>query len=254
MATIFENENIYTSAREDEAVHNAKIKERYEHLMNAEATQLFESIYQAERMPAEAPRAEAPVLAPERTAEAPVGYPAYAAPSEPAVRPSEHTGTVDPIVHTRVDSDLFTPETLDRTLQNADYSNYYDFAPTETPAAPVAFHAAEMQAGGAAVAEMSVSAVNAEAVQSDSGYGLSAFAMKMIAAFAGVVITLVGVIGVNSYVIRKKSNHLKRLQQQRERLADETEDLEKRIAEAKSYEKILEYAQNHGMQRLPETP
>jgi len=53
MATVFENRPApaYTPPQEDAALHNALIKERYEKLKNAEATQLAESISEAERAP-----------------------------------------------------------------------------------------------------------------------------------------------------------------------------------------------------------
>lgn len=244
MSTVFENRPVaYTPVQEDEALHNSLIRERYEKLRNAEATQLSESISEAERTPYrayESPRAAAPALAPERP-ERTADYPAFSAPPAREEGVRENT-----FAHTRVDSPLFTPETLDRTIQE----NYYDFAPTETPAEYAAVQTADMQAG-AAVTEMPVSAVNVAATDTQESYGLSAFAMKMIAAFAGVVIALLGVIGINSYVIRKKTNQLKKLEQQRERLADETEELERRIEEATSYEKILQYAQEHGMELMP---
>ena len=77
MATVFENRPApaYTPPQEDAALHNALIKERYEKLKNAEATQLAESISEAERAPYAAPRAAASVLAPERP-EHQSGFPA----------------------------------------------------------------------------------------------------------------------------------------------------------------------------------
>lgn len=68
MATVFENRPapVYTPPEEEAALHNARIKERYEQLRNAEATQLAESISEAERAPYAATRASAPTLAPDR--------------------------------------------------------------------------------------------------------------------------------------------------------------------------------------------
>ena len=115
--------------------------------------------------------------------------------------------------------------------------------------APAAeMYAAEMPAAvpmAPAVAEMPVAAVNAEAAE--ESYGLSAFAIRMIAAFAAAVVMLLTVIGINSYVIRQKTNQLRNLEQRREQLVEETEALEMQIEEATSYEAILEYAQEHGM-------
>ena len=71
MATVFENRPAPVSVppEEEAALHNARIKERYEKLRNAEATQLSESFSEAERSAYTAPKASAPTLAPERPRE-----------------------------------------------------------------------------------------------------------------------------------------------------------------------------------------
>ena len=221
MATVFENRPapVYTPPEEEAALHNARIKERYEQLRNAEATQLAESISEAERAPYAATRASAPTLA-----------------TEGAPRTAEY-------VHTKVNSSLFTPETLDRTIRREDY----DFAPSETPDVSAAdLLAASVQtAGGAAVAEMPVTAVNV-GVREES-YGFSRFAKMVMAAFAALVIVMLTVICINTQVISSKSAQLRRLETERQALVEENAALEGRIEEAKSPEKILEYAQEHGM-------
>ena len=78
-------------------------------------------------------------------------------------------------------------------------------------------------------------------------YGLNAFAVKMIAAFAALVFTLLTIIGINSYVIRQKTMRLNQLEQRKERLVEQRSELEKDILEAQSYEKILEFVREHGM-------
>lgn len=240
MATVFENKpaSVYTPPREDAALHNALIKERYEKLKNAEATQLSESISEAERAPYTAPRAASPVLAPERPERT---EPVFTAPVP------DNMPFGNEIVHTKVDSPLFTPETLDRSIRE----NYYDFAPNQMPAAPAAFvQTADMPtAGEAAVAQMPVATVGTASADASvkESYGLSAFAIKMIAAFAALVITLLTVIGINSYVIRQKTVRLNRLEQQKERLAEQRSELENNVLEAQSYEKILEFVREHGM-------
>ena len=229
MATVFENRPApaYTPPQEDAALHNALIKERYEKLKNAEATQLAESISEAERAPYAAPRAAASVLAPERPEKT---APAFTAPVP------ERTPLGNEVVHTKVESPLFTPETLDRTIQE----NYYDFAPTQMPAAPVIpVQTAEMPAAAATAASV-------DAAVKES-YGLNALAVKMIAAFAALVFTLLTIIGINSYVIRQKTMRLNQLEQRKERLVEQRSELEKDILEAQSYEKILEFVREHGM-------
>lgn len=240
MATVFENRPapVYTPPEEEAALHNARIKERYEQLRNAEATQLAESISEAERAPYAATRASAPTLAPERP-ERTASYPAAPA-TEGAPRTAEY-------VHTKVNSPLFTPETLDRTIQE----NYYDFAPTQTPAAPVIpVQTADMPAAGElSVAQMPAAAAATASVDAavKESYGLNALAVKMIAAFAALVFTLLTIIGINSYVIRQKTMRLNQLEQRKERLVEQRSELEKDILEAQSYEKILEFVREHGM-------
>lgn len=165
------------------------------------------------------------------------------APFRPEAPAEEHV-----TIHTRVDSPLFTPEMLERTMRGgeAPVSDFGGAAEMYAPAAEM--YAAEMPAAvpmAPAVAEMPVAAVNTEAAE--ESYGLSAFAIRMIAAFAAAVVMLLTVIGINSYVIRQKTNQLRNLEQRREQLVEETEALEAQIEEATSYEAILEYAQEHGM-------
>ena len=94
MATVFENRPapVYTPPEEEAALHNARIKERYEQLRNAEATQLAESISEAERAPYAATRASAPTLAPERP-ERTASYPAAPA-TEGAPRTAEYLSLI----------------------------------------------------------------------------------------------------------------------------------------------------------------
>lgn len=103
MATVFENRPApaYTPPQEDAALHNALIKERYEKLKNAEATQLAESISEAERAPYAAPRAAASVLAPERPEKT---APAFTAPGSRKDSSRERSRTHQsgfPAVHAR---------------------------------------------------------------------------------------------------------------------------------------------------------
>ena len=244
MATIFDNrtETAYTPVREDEAtIHNANIKEKYRQLLqSAEEDQLSESFSRAERSSS----ARASVLSPERPSAPERVEPSFQpAPFRPEAPSEEHV-----TVHTRVDSPLFTPEMLERTMRGgeAPVSDFGGAAEMYAPAAEM--YAAEMPAAipmAPAVAEMPVAAVNTEAAE--ESYGLSAFAIRMIAAFAAAVVMLLTVIGINSYVIRQKTNQLRNLEQRREQLVEETEALEMQIEEATSYEAILEYAQEHGM-------
>ncbi len=237
MATIFDNkpQTAYVPVREDEALqHNAQIKERYRQLLqSAEENQLSESISRAERA-SYAPRAS--VLAPERPEE----REPYFAPAPES--PAEHVS-----VHTRVDSPLFTPETLDRTIRESGYAGAEESAYASVAVPEAELRTADMPAyGGAQIGEMPVTAVNAETKPAES-YGLSAFAIRIIAAFAAAVILLLSVIGINSYVISQKTRQLRSLEQRRQQLAEENAELEARIEEATSYDKVLEFVRENGM-------
>ena len=237
MATVFETrpQTAFAPVREEEALrHNALIKERYKQLLqNAEEDQLSESISRAEKAPVASYPARASVLAPERPAEKPEQYFA------PAQAPAENV-----TVHERVNSPLFTPETLDRTIRESAFAPAVAepetdvFAAREEAVRPAAYELPEVR-------PMPVAAVNAEAAV--ESYGLSAFAMKMIAAFAAAVIMLLTIIGINSYVISQKAKQLKNLEQKRQQLEEKNAELEARIEEATSYEKVLEFVKENGM-------
>ena len=119
------------------------------------------------------------------------------------------------------------------------------------PAAPVIpVQTADMPAAGElSVAQMPAAAATAASVDAavKESYGLNALAVKMIAAFAALVFTLLTIIGINSYVIRQKTMRLNQLEQRKERLVEQRSELEKDILEAQSYEKILEFVREHGM-------
>lgn len=242
MATVFENRPAPVSTRpEDEAaLHNAHIKERYEKLRNAEATQLSESFSEAERSAYSAPGASASTLAPERPRET---FSYSSAPTEEAPRTNGY-------VHTRVDSPLFTPETLDRTLRREDYGFMAPVAPEEQKAEVNEEMAVSETVNvpvnaPAAPVEMPVTAVNVE--PRAEGYALNGLAKMVIAAFAALVIVMLTVICINTQVIRRKTVQLRNLEQRQEELVQENAELEKNIEDAKSFDKILEYAEEHGM-------
>ena len=135
MATIFDNrtETAYTPVREDEAtIHNAIIKEKYRQLLqSAEEDQLSESFSRAERSSS----ARASVLSPERPSAPERVEPSFQpAPFRPEAPAEEHV-----TVHTRVDSPLFTPEMLERTMRGgeAPVSDFGGAAEMYAPAADI---------------------------------------------------------------------------------------------------------------------
>ena len=217
MATLLENKTIENVTVEQEAqrLHNAMIRERYQRLQNAIADQFAEK---TETTSAEHYQVRASVLAPER--------PAYTAPVVDAPL-TEQTPKVTEFVRTRIETPVFTTEkfnaqdtrkeeTLSQTAQN----------PIEMPAqlsAPTASVAMEAQ------------------------YSLSAFAKKAMAIFGAVVVTMLSMICVNTHIIQSKSIKLRNLEQKKEQLMEANEELQSRIANAKSEETILEYARSQVM-------
>ncbi|MBQ8319958.1 MAG: hypothetical protein IJX81_03665 [Clostridia bacterium] len=201
MATLTETKTTQQTPVVDAAaaLHNAQINERYLRLKNAVDEQFEEA-----RVDATTPRAS--VLAPERPAEV----------IAPDVERVEYG-------HTRVESPLFTAETLDRTLQrNAEVAATY--APEMPAYAPV----------------------EALAVQTES-YSLTSAAKKLIAAFVGTVTVMLSVIGINSRIISNNELKIAAVQAQNAEVVAQIEELRAQIEIAESEEAIAEFAQANGM-------
>ena len=177
------------------ALHNAQINERYLRLKNAIDEQ-FEEV----KAEAYAPRAS--VLAPEKPVE--------------TTKPE----TVE-FTHTRVDSPLFTAETLDRTLErNA-------VAEQET------------------VLEMPTVAPTMEVAPA---YSLNMSAVKKaVAAFVGTVAVLLTVIGINTQIINANEAKIAMIEQRNAAVVAEIAELQEQIAIAESEETIAAFAQANGM-------
>lgn len=222
MATLLDNKHESTTYAPADAAakHNALIKERYEKLRSTEETQLYESFTEAEREKAyaqyAAPRASA-VLAPERPAE--------------VFKPVDN----EPVfTHTRVDSPLFTAETLERTL----FEGREEAA--EAPA-PVA----DMQATAQSNAFEAIYEMPASVYRSEE-YSLNKAAKGALAAFGAVVVAMLSVVCLNTQNIHKKNLKLRRLEEQRAELESRDKDLDERIKEATSFDHVSEWAKNNG--------
>lgn len=188
--------------------HNAQIKERYRRLQNAEASQFAEETV--------APRAS--VIAPER--------PTYYSPVVDNVATMEQAPQITEYVREGTESPLFTTEKFN-TFQEREEQ------------APVNAQTEEIAPTYVAPATVSATAAVAQ-------YSLTAFAKVVMAAFAMVVIAMLSLIAVNSYAIAQKTVRLQDLEKQREELVEQTEELQRRIDEARSEETIRAYAQEKG--------
>jgi cell division protein FtsL len=89
--------------------------------------------------------------------------------------------------------------------------------------------------------------VQEEATVKQLGYSLSPLAKLVMAVFTMVIVAMLALICVNTQAINQKTIRIKNLEQQREELMEEHEDVQRRIADAKSEETIREYAQSQGM-------
>lgn len=196
--------------------HNEQISERYRQLLNAEATQFSST-------PVSQARTEE-VRASVLERETPVA-PVYTAPAtETPVL--EQAPQVTEFIHERVTHPVFTAEKFER-IENFT-------APTTTVNEVV------MPTYTAPVYEQ----VASVAVEQEASYSFTPFA-KLAMAVAGVLaVGMMSLIGMNSQIIRQKTVRLNDLQQKKQELIAQNEELEQRIANATSEETIRAWAES----------
>ena len=218
MATLVENREMQmTNATQEAQKHNAHIRERYQRLQNAEATQFAQSVAEKEVARVAAPVAEEPVFVPVFT--------------QP-VATVEQAPQITEFVSARRESPVFTTEKLDRALENSAVRQ--EMAPTlvKPVYAPTP------------VATVSVAA--------EAQFTLSAAAKVVLAVFVAVVVAMLTLICVNSQIIQQKSIKIRNLEEKKEELMNQSEELQRRIDAAQSRETIEEYAKSQGMIRVGE--
>lgn len=197
--------------------HNANINARYEALKNAESRQINNN------MPTqEVERAQSVVRA------AVASLNSCAAPVYGMTPTLEQTPHVTEFVPTREASAVFTTEKFEMA----------------TPVAPKNQEVAPMQP--TLIADVTKN----EAVAVNEGYSFSLFAKLTMAVFALVVIAMLTLIGINSNIIQQKTLELENLKLRKIELSEENEEIDQRIANAKSPETILQYAQSNGMVKI----
>ena len=180
-------------------LHNAQIRERYRLLKDAEERQFAESFEREQTV-------RASVIAPERpaTVETPSAPPAFA--------------------HERVESPLFTTETLDRAIRN------------NAPAAPMTPYA-----------PVEIQPTSVEAVAEETVFGLSSFAKTIAAVFCAVIVTMLTMICINTQIINEKAAKLAELEKQQRTLIQRSAKLQDQLEEATSDETIEEFALKYGL-------
>ena len=172
-------------------LHNSRINNMYTILQNAESEQLERLWEEAKHAP------QASVLAPEKPAEAPV------------------------YEHTPVESDLFTPATLDRTIERSvPLYPAYQPAPTQ---------------------------VAVEAEQEEYAYSLTSTAKKAIAFFASAAAVMMTLICVNTHVINMRRAQIRELELSNANARAAIAQLEEQIAIESSEESIREWAISEGL-------
>ncbi len=189
--------------------HNAQISERYRLLQNAEATQFSKDIT-VEPVTENATRTETPAFVAIEIKETPV---------------VEQTPQVTDFVRENITSSVFTTEKFERTVDIQE-SSATAVMPTVTP---------EIQTQNQA--QTSVAA----------HYSLSALAKAMMALFVMVVIALISLIAYNTQAINGKMIKIKNLEEKKERLLEQQEEIQDRISLAQSEESIFQWAQSQGM-------
>ena len=172
-------------------VHNARINNMYTILQNAESEQLERLWEEAKRAP------QASVLAPEKPVEVPV------------------------YEHTPVQSDLFTPATLDRTIErNVPVYPAYQPAPTQ---------------------------VAVEAEKEEFTYSLTSAAKKAIAIIASAAAVMMTLICVNTHAINLRKAEISALELSNANARVAIAQLEEQIAIESSEESIREWAFTQGL-------
>lgn len=78
-------------------------------------------------------------------------------------------------------------------------------------------------------------------------YALTPLAKIVMAIFTVVVVAMLAMIGVNSRIISQKKLQVKNLEQKREQLVEQHEEIQNRIEVAQSEESIRAWAESHGM-------
>ena len=81
----------------------------------------------------------------------------------------------------------------------------------------------------------------------EAHYGLTPLAKIVMAVFTFVVIAMLSMICINTHIIRQKNVRIKNLEEKKEQLLEESEEIQRRIEAVRSEESIRQYAEANGM-------
>ncbi len=160
------------------------------------------------------------------TAQETVAAPSVYADSEENVAASVQTPQVTEYVPTPSASALFTTEKFER-IQG------YEEAAVEVAPAVVA-------------APVIAAPVTSIRVKTESQYSLTPLAKMVMAIFTLVIVAMISMICINTHLINQKRVKIQNLEKKKEQLMEQSEELQRRIEEARSEEAIRAYAEAHG--------
>jgi outer membrane murein-binding lipoprotein Lpp len=107
-----------------------------------------------------------------------------------------------------------------------------------------------LQNAGASVAvqpEVYTAPVQAAKTVAEVHYALTPFAKMLMAAFTFVVIAMLTMICINTQIIRQKSVRIQNLEEKKQQLLEQTQEIQDRIKAAQSEETIRQYAVENGI-------
>ena len=92
-----------------------------------------------------------------------------------------------------------------------------------------------------------VAPVQATETAAEVHYSLTPLAKIVMAVFTFVIVAMLSLICVNTQIIRHKKIQLKNLEEKKEQLMEQSEEIQRRIEAAKSEEAIRKYAEENGL-------
>ncbi|MBE7068603.1 MAG: hypothetical protein E7381_04810 [Clostridiales bacterium] len=209
MATIELERATLLTVEEEAQKHNAMINERYRRLQDAEADQFGSSTIDAQSV-------SATVIAPEKPVQTqPVDTSSLA-----------QAPQVTEYVRSRIETPVFTTEKFNAVSDVA--------VAKPTVSAPVAPMPVEVIAP-------------VQAVEQEVQYSLSRMAKMVIVAFVTLVVAMLSLICVNTQIIRQKTIRIQNLEEKKQELIEQNQEIQRRIEIAQSDETIREFAQSQGM-------
>ena len=209
MATIELERATLLTVEEEAQKHNAMINERYRRLQDAEADQFGSSTIDAQSV-------SATVIAPEKPVQTqPVDTSSLA-----------QAPQVTEYVRSRIETPVFTTEKFNAVSDVA--------VAKPTVSAPVAPMPVEVIAP-------------VQAVEQEVQYSLSRMAKMVIVAFVTLVVAMLSLICVNTQIIRQKTIRIQNLEEKKQELIEQNQEIQRRIEIAQSDETIRAFAQSQGM-------